>query len=81
MKVLDKFNLVLFSIIILALSLIICLLSFRCIPLELALDSVEFIVINKTANNITLGISIILILCAMKKKMRVQTTYFLEWWD
>ena len=66
MKFLDKFNLVLFSILILVISLIICLLSFGWLSLELALDGVEFLVTNTIANNISLGISIILILLAIK---------------
>lgn len=66
MKFLDKFNLVLFSILILVISLIICLLSFGWLSLELALDGVEFLVTNTIANNVFLGISIILILLAIK---------------
>lgn len=66
MKFLDKFNLVLFSILILVISLIICLLSFEWLSLELVLDGVEFLVTNTIANNISLGISIVLILLAIK---------------
>ncbi len=66
MKFLDKFNLVLFSIIILILSLIICLLSFGWLNLGLALEGVAFLVTNTVANNIALVVSIILILLAIK---------------
>lgn len=66
MKFLDKFNLVLFSILILAVSLIICLLSFGWLTLSLALDGVKFLVTNTVANNVSLGISIILLLLSIK---------------
>ena len=66
MKFLDKFNLVLFSIIILVISLIICLLSFGWLELELALDGISFLVKNTVASNVSLGVAIILILLAIK---------------
>ena len=66
MKFLDKFNLAIFSIIILVISLIICLLSFGWLELDLALDGVSFIVKNTIANNVSLGISIVLIILAIK---------------
>lgn len=66
MKLLDKFNLVLFSILILIISLIICLLSFGWLDLRLALNGVVFLATDGIANNIALGISIILILLAIK---------------
>lgn len=66
MKILDKFNLVLFSILILIISLIICLLSFGWLDLSLALESIAFLTTDTVANNISLGVSIILILLAIK---------------
>lgn len=66
MKILDKFNLVVFSILILIISLTISLLSFGWLSLDLALDGVSFLVKNTIANNISLGISIVLILLAIK---------------
>ena len=66
MKFLDKFNLAIFSIIILVISLIICLLSFGWLELDLALDGVSFIVKNRIANNVSLGVAIVLILLAIK---------------
>ena len=66
MKFLDKFNLVLFSIIILVISLIICLLLFGWLGLDLAVDGISFLVRNTVASNVSLGVSIILILLALK---------------
>lgn len=66
MKLLDKFNLVVFSIIILVISLIVCLLSFGWLELDLALDGVTFLVKNTVANNVSLSVSIVLILLAIK---------------
>ena len=66
MKFLDKFNLALFSIIILIISLIICLLSFGWLEFSLALKGIAYITTNKVASNVSLGISIVLILLAIK---------------
>ncbi|MGN1271027.1 MAG: alkaline shock response membrane anchor protein AmaP [Clostridia bacterium] len=66
MKGLDKFNLVLFSIIILVISILICFLQFGWININLALDGVSFLVDSSTAGNISLGLAIILILLSIK---------------
>lgn len=66
MKFLDKFNLILFSVLILLLSLIICLLSFGWLDLDLAIDGVSFLVQSSIASNTSLVIAIILILLAVK---------------
>ena len=66
MKGLDRFNLVLFSIIILVISILICFLQFGWININLALDGVSFLVDNSTAGNISLGLAIILILLSIK---------------
>ncbi len=66
MKFLDKFNLVLFSIIILIISLVICILTFGWLNIDLALDGITFLVQDSVASNIMLGISIVLILLAVK---------------
>ena len=66
MKLLDRFNLVLFSILILVISLIVCLLSFGWIAIGLAFDGVEFLITNTLANNIALGASIVLMILAIK---------------
>ncbi len=66
MKFLDKFNLVLFSIIILVISLTICILSFGWLDLNLALNGISFLVTEDVATNIVLAVSIILILLSLK---------------
>lgn len=66
MKILDKFNLVLFSVLILLISLIICLLSFGWLDLNLSIKGITFLVTNTIARNTALVIAIILILLALK---------------
>ena len=66
MKFFDRFNLALFSTIILIISLIIILLSFGWLKLDLALDGIESLITNTVANNIAIGVSIVLMLLAMK---------------
>lgn len=66
MKILDKFNLVLFSIIILIISLVICVLAFGWLDLSLLLSGILSLATNAVASNIVLGVSIVLILLAIK---------------
>lgn len=66
MKFLDKFNLVLFSVIILIVSFAMCLLSFGWLTTELIFDGIDFLVANTVANNVALGISIFLIILSIK---------------
>lgn len=66
MKFLDKFNLVLFSIIILIISLVICILTFGWLNIDIALDGIMFLVQDSVASNVALGVSIVLILLAVK---------------
>lgn len=66
MKIIDKFNLVLFSIIILILSLVICVLSFGWLDLDLATDGISFLITDSVANKVSLGVAIVLILLAIK---------------
>lgn len=66
MKILDKFNLVLFSIIILILSLIMFLLSLGWLEFSLLIKGIAFIKTNSVINNIVIGASVVLILLAIK---------------
>lgn len=66
MKFLDKFNLAVFSIIILVISLIICLLSFGWLEIDLVSEGISFLVKNTVANKVSLGVAIVLILLAIK---------------
>ena len=66
MKVLDRFNLELFSGIILIISVVLCLFTFGWIEINDATNVLNFIATNEIANKVTLGVSIVLILLAMK---------------
>ena len=66
MKFLDKFNLVIFSTIILILSIIICVLIFGWLDLDIAYDGISYLITGDVASKITLGVSIVLILLAIK---------------
>jgi len=66
MKIIDKFNLVLFSIIILTLSLIICVLGFGWLDFNQAIDGITYVITNDTGSKVVIGVSIVLILLAIK---------------
>ena len=66
MKGLDRFNLILFSIIILVLSILGCFLQFGWINIDLATDGISFLLENNVAGKVTLGLAIVLILLAVK---------------
>ena len=66
MKGLDKFNLILFSIIILIISVLVCFLQFGWIDVILAYNGISFLVENSVAGNISLGLAIIKIILSKK---------------
>lgn len=66
MKVLDKIGLVLFSSIILILSIVLGLLIFGWVDLESANAFIRYILNDSMASNITLGVITVLILLAIK---------------
>ena len=66
MKGLDRFNLVLFSIIILVISMLICLVAFEWLSVTTVIDGIELLSVNTIATNIALGVSVVLILLAIK---------------
>ena len=66
MKILDKIGLVVFSSIVLLLSLALILTIAEWLDLKLVLNAVEYIVTNKVAARVTFGVGVVLILLAIK---------------
>jgi len=66
MKGLDRFNLALFSLIILIISLIICFLSFGWLKVDYIIEGINYILKNEVPNKIALISSIIFIVLSMK---------------
>lgn len=66
MKFLDRFNLVLFSIIVLVISLTMCLLTFGWLDLKLVIEGTEGILENAVAVKISIIISVLLIILTVK---------------
>lgn len=66
MKFLDKFNLILFSMIILIISVITCMLAFGWLDLNSILSGIRVLVKDSVASAITLGTSLVLIVLAIK---------------
>ena len=66
MKVLDRIGLVLFSIIILVISLVLCITISGWLDLEFVIDGLEYIVTDAVSAKIVVGISIVLIILALK---------------
>lgn len=66
MKVLDKIALVLFSCIVLILSVLFCLVIFGWIPVEAITIYVKYALANPVVENVTLGVLVVFILLAIK---------------
>lgn len=66
MKILERTALVLFSTIVLILSIIMVLLIFNWMNIELVNNGLEFIMSNSAISNITLGICTVFILLSIK---------------
>lgn len=66
MKVLDRINLVIFSIIILALSLVTCVIIAGLLDVEIVFDLVKNTLSTTAGRGVTLGIAVLLALMATK---------------
>ena len=66
MKILDKIGLVVFSTIILLVGVVAILTIIGWMELELIIGSIELVITGEIASKITLGVSIVLILLAIK---------------
>ena len=66
MKVLDRINLVLFSVIILVLSLVTCIVIAGWLELDVVYDIVKEIITNDFTRGVTLGIIVVLEIMALK---------------
>ena len=66
MKILDRIALVLFSIIILVISLSLCIIVSGWLDLDIVTDGLKFMVSNEILARITIAISIVLIILALK---------------
>lgn len=66
MKFLDRLSLAIFSIIIFVLAVLLCLLMFGWFDVELVKSALEYLKSNEVATNVTIGISVVLLLLALK---------------
>ena len=67
MKILEKITLIIYSNIMLILSVILCLLVFGWLDIELVGDIVEQIILGDTTGKIVVGLSVIFILLSIKR--------------
>ena len=66
MKFLDRLALAVFSIIIFVLVVLLCLLLFGWYDIELVVSALTYLKTNEIATNITIGVSIVLLLLSIK---------------
>lgn len=66
MKFIERMSLVIFSVIILVLSLVLSLVSFNWLEISNVYFVLQFLVSSQTSTNITLGVSIVLMLLSIK---------------
>lgn len=66
MKFLDRLALAVFSIIIFVLVVLLCLLLFGWFDIELVVSALTYLKTNEIATNITIGVSIVLLLLSIK---------------
>lgn len=67
MKFLDRLALAVFSIIIFVLAVLLCLLMFDWFDVELVTSALTYLQSNEVATNITIGVSVVLLLLALKE--------------
>lgn len=66
MKVIEKITLILYSNLILIISVIACLLVFRWLDIDIVQSLVKTLIISETSSKIILGISIVFILLSIR---------------
>lgn len=66
MKILEKITLIIYSNIMLILSIILCLLVFGWLDIELVGDIITKIIVGETSGTILLGVSVVFILLSIK---------------
>ena len=66
MKFLERFTLIIYSFVVLLLSVILSLLIFNCIDFEIVTEMVKALITGDLSSKITLGISIVFILLSIK---------------
>lgn len=66
MKIIEKITLIIYSNIILIISVIACLLVFRWIDIDIVLSLIKTLIISETSSKIILGISLIFILLSIR---------------
>ena len=66
MRILDKIGLVLFSLIVLLLSVALCVVVVGVVDLELVNEGLAFLVTDEVASKVTFGVSVVFILLALK---------------
>ncbi len=66
MKIIEKITLILYSNLILILSVVACLLIFRWIDIDIVQSLVKTLIISETSSKIILGVSIVFILLSIR---------------
>ncbi len=66
MKFLDRLALAVFSIIVFVLAVLLCLMMFGWFDTELIISALNYLKGNEIATNVTVGVSVVLILLALK---------------
>lgn len=66
MKFLDRLALAVFSIIVFVLAVLLCLMMFGWFDAELIISALNYLKANEIATNVTIGVSVVLILLALK---------------
>lgn len=66
MKVLDKIGLILFSLIVLLLSVAVCVVVVGVVDLDLVNEGIEFLATDEIASKVAFGVSVVFILLALK---------------
>lgn len=66
MKILDKIGLVLFSLIVLLLSVALCVVIVGVVDLELVNEGFEFLVTDEIVSKVAFGVSVVFVLLALK---------------
>lgn len=66
MKILEKIALIIYSYIILLISVLLCVLVFGWVDMKFVGDIIQTILVGETSSKIVLGVSIVIILLSIR---------------
>ena len=78
MKILEKLTLIIYSYVILIISVLACLLVFGWVDIDLVGEVIKGVIVSSTWGKVILGVSVVFILLSIKRADKRKTRCFIR---